>query len=356
MTKMTQINRDFIDSVVWKNNRLVLLDQTRLPLETFFEELTELSQVWDAIYKLKVRGAPAIGIAAAYGLYLSVMNSTAADTGQFLQEMFKNSDYLASSRPTAVNLFWALDRMKRCAQAAQGKSVPEIKELLLKEAHAIKDENSAICENIGIHALPFIKNGMGILTHCNAGPIATASRYGTALAPMIMAHEQGLDIKVYADETRPLNQGSRLTAWELQTVGIDVTLICDNMAAMVMVQGKIQAVFVGCDRVARNGDFANKIGTYGVAILAKEHGIPFYVAAPSSTIDLDIASGQDIVIEERKPEEITCGFGLRTAPENIPVYNPAFDVTPAKYVTAIITEKGAVTAPFEPGIMKLFKE
>jgi methylthioribose-1-phosphate isomerase len=356
MDAMAQYNHDFIDSVTWENNRLVILEQTKLPLETCFEELTEPKQVWDAIYHLKVRGAPAIGVAAAYGLYLSVMNSPATDYAEFWRELLKNSDYLASARPTAVNLFWALDRMKHCAELAKGKPVPAVKELLLKEAHAIKDENSAICRNIGIHALPFIKDGMGILTHCNAGPIATASRYGTALAPMIMAHEQGLKIKVYADETRPLNQGSRLTSWELQTAGIDVTLICDNMAAMVMAQGKIQAVFVGCDRVARNGDFANKIGTYGVAILAKEHGIPFYVAAPSSTIDLAIASGKEIVIEERKAEEITCGYGKRTAPENIPVYNPAFDVTPARYVTAIITEKGAVTAPFETGIAKLFKE
>jgi methylthioribose-1-phosphate isomerase len=351
---MAQYNNDFIDSVTWENNRLIILEQTKLPLETCFEELTDIKQVWDAIYHLKVRGAPAIGVAAAYGLYLSVMNSQKVDGDEFRLELFKNSDYLASARPTAVNLFWALDRMKRCAQTTPEKRVPAIKELLLNEAHAIKEENSAICENIGLHALPFIKNGMGILTHCNAGPIATASRYGTALAPMIMAHEQGLKIKVYADETRPLNQGSRLTSWELQTAGIDVTLICDNMAAMVMAQGKIQAVFVGCDRVARNGDFANKIGTYGVAILAKEHGIPFYVAAPSSTIDLAIGSGKEIVIEERKAEEITCGYGKRTAPENIRVYNPAFDVTPSKYVTAIITEKGVVSAPFETGILKLF--
>lgn len=351
---MAQYNGDFIDSVRWTNNCLVILEQTKLPLETCFAELTDIQQVWDAIYHLKVRGAPAIGIAAAYGLYLSLMNWPADDHDGFQRELLQNSDYLASARPTAVNLFWALDRMKRRAQTASDKSVPAIKELLLQEAHAIKNENSAICENIGIHGLPFIKDGMGILTHCNAGPIATASRYGTALAPVIMAHDQGLKIKVYADETRPLNQGSRLTSWELQTAGIDVTLICDNMAATVMAQGKIQAVFVGCDRVARNGDFANKIGTYGVAILAREHGIPFYVAAPSSTIDLAISSGREIVIEERKAEEITCGYGKRTAPENIPVYNPAFDVTPAKYVTAIITEKGAVTAPFETGLLKLF--
>jgi len=345
----------YVDSVTWKNNRLVLLEQTRLPLETYFEELTEVGQVWDAIYKLKVRGAPAIGVAAGYGLYLSIMHLPNESYEAFWQELQKNSNYLASARPTAVNLCWALDRMKRRVQAAAGENIPAIKQLLLKEAHAIKDENSAICRNIGVHALPFIKDGMGLLTHCNAGPIATASRYGTALAPMIMAHEQGIKIKVYADETRPLNQGSRLTAWELQTAGIDVTLICDNMAAMVMSEGKVQGVFVGCDRVARNGDFANKIGTYGVAILAKEHGIPFYVAAPSSTIDFAIASAKEIVIEQRKPEEITCGFGVRTAPENIKVYNPAFDVTPARYVTAIITEKGAVTPPFETQMVKLFK-
>jgi methylthioribose-1-phosphate isomerase len=351
---MQSIKPDFIDAVKWENDRLVILEQTRLPLETSFEELTDVKQVWDAIYHLKVRGAPAIGVAAGYGLYISIMNFETEDFHRFWNEFQKNSDYLASARPTAVNLFGTLERMKQLVQSAEGKPVSQIKRLILNEAHRIKDENSAICQAIAEHGLQFIKDGMGILTHCNAGSIATASRYGTALGPIYLAHERGLKIKVYADETRPLNQGSRLTAWELQEAGIDVTLICDNMAATVMAEGKIQAVFVGCDRVARNGDFANKIGTYGVAILAKEHGIPFYVAAPSSTIDMATTSGKEIVIEQRKAEEVTCGYGKRTAPEGIKVYNPAFDVTPAKYVTAIITEKGVIHPPFEAGMVKLF--
>ncbi len=344
----------FIDAVKWENDRLIILEQTKLPLETSYEELTNVHQVWDAIYHLKVRGAPAIGIAAGYGLYLSVMNFETEDFNQFWNEFQKHSDYLASSRPTAVNLFGTLERMKRLVLAAQGKTVSQTKQLILEEAHRVKTENCDICQGIAEYGLQFIKDGMGILTHCNAGSIATASRYGTALGPIYLAHEKGMKIKVYADETRPLNQGSRLTSWELQEAGIDVTLICDNMAAMVMAEGKVQAVFVGCDRVARNGDFANKIGTYGVAILAKEHHIPFYVAAPSSTIDMATASGKEITIEQRKAEEITCGYGKRTAPEGIKVYNPAFDVTPARYVTAIITEKGNLYPPYETGLTKLF--
>ncbi len=351
---MTTTKPDFIDAVKWDNGRLIILEQTKLPLETVFAELADVAQVWDAIYHLKVRGAPAIGVAAGYGLYVAVRNSQAGDYEAFWSEFQKNSKYLATARPTAVNLFWTLDRMERLVRSAEEKPVAEIKRLILEEAHHIKDENCDICQGIAEYGLQFITDGMGILTHCNAGSIATASRYGTALGPIYLAHERGLKIKVYADETRPLNQGSRLTAWELQEAGIEVTLICDNMAAMVMAEGKIQAVFVGCDRVARNGDFANKIGTYGVAILAKEHGIPFYVAAPSSTIDMATASGKEIVIEQRKTEEITCGYGKRTAPEGITVYNPAFDVTPAKYVTAVITEKGVIKPPFEAGIVKLF--
>jgi methylthioribose-1-phosphate isomerase len=346
---------DFWNCVKWDQNKVVILEQTKLPLETVFEELVNIKEVWDAVYQLKVRGAPAIGVAAGYGLYLSIMDYETDDSEKFWSELKKNSDYLASSRPTAVNLFWALERMEICAQKAKGKSVKEIKALLFKEARAIEDENNDICRKIAEFGVSLIKDGMGILTHCNAGPIATNTKYGTALGPMILAHEKGLKIKAFADETRPLNQGSRLTAWELQQAGIDVTLICDDMAASVMGQGKVQAVIVGCDRVARNGDVANKIGTYGVAILAKEHNIPFYVAAPSSTIDLAIASGKDIVIEERNEAEVTCGFGKRTAPLDIKVYNPAFDVTPAKYVTAFITEKGILYPPFEPKLTKIME-
>lgn len=340
-------------SVRWENDRLVILDQTELPIKTVYKELTRLEEVWEAIRQLKVRGAPAIGIAAGYGICLSVMNSKAGSYEEFWAEFQKNAAYLASSRPTAVNLFWALERMRKRIQVMKGKAVSEIKRGLLVEADRIREENDNLCRRIAENGFPLIKECKGVLTHCNAGPIATASQYGTALGPLILAHESGIKVKVYADETRPLNQGSRLTAWELQQIGVDVTLICDNMAAAVMAQGSIQAVLVGCDRVACNGDFANKIGTYGVAILAKEHGIPFYVAGPTSTIDFSAQSGADIIIEERNPQEITCGFGKRTAPEGIKVYNPAFDVTPAKYVTAIITEEGVIHPPFSTGIKEL---
>jgi S-methyl-5-thioribose-1-phosphate isomerase len=346
---------EFWNCVKWDDDKLFILDQTKLPLETVFEELTNVKEVWDAVYKLKVRGAPAIGVAAGYGLYLAIMNFETADYEEFWSELKRNSNYLASSRPTAVNLFWALDRMMNCVQKSKGKSIKEIKALLFKEAQAIDGENNDICKHIAEFGVSLIKDGMGILTHCNAGPIATDTKYGTALGPIILAHEKGLKVKAFADETRPLNQGSRLTAWELQQAGIDVTLICDDMAATVMAQGKVQAVIVGCDRVASNGDVANKIGTYGVAILAKEHNIPFYVAAPSSTVDLSIASGKEIVIEQRNEIEVTCGFGKRTAPQDIKVYNPAFDVTPAKYVTAFITEKGIFYPPFEPKLVDIKK-
>lgn len=340
-------------SVRWENGRMVILDQTKLPIETVYEEVLHLEEVWEAIRKLKVRGAPAIGVAAAYGVYLSVMNSKAGSYEELWAEFQKNAAYLGSSRPTAVNLFWALERMGRRVQGMKGKTVSQIKTGLLAEAHRIKEENDDLCRRIAVNGFPLIKECNGVLTHCNAGPIATASQYGTALGPLILAHESGIKVKVYADETRPLNQGSRLTVWELQQIGVDVTLICDNMAAAVMAQGRIQAVLVGCDRVACNGDFANKIGTYGVAVLAKEHGIPFYVAGPTSTIDFSAQSGADIIIEERDAQEITCGFGKRTAPLGIKVYNPAFDVTPAKYVTAIITEEGVIHPPFSTGIREL---
>lgn len=344
------------DSVRWENGRLVILDQTELPIKVEYKELTSLVEVWEAIRQLKVRGAPAIGIAAGYGICLAMLNSQAGSYAEFWAEFQKNAAYLASSRPTAVNLFWALERMGKKVQEMKGEAISEIKRGLLAEADRIKEENDDLCRSIAENGFPLIKECTGVLTHCNAGPIATASQYGTALGPLILAHEHGIPVKVYADETRPLNQGSRLTAWELQQIGVDVTLICDNMAAAVMAQGRIQAVLVGCDRVAGNGDVANKIGTYGVAILAKEHGIPFYVAGPTSSFDFSAQSGADIVIEERNPDEITCGFGKRTAPEGIGVYNPAFDVTPAKYVTAIITEAGVIRPPFTDSLRALAKK
>ncbi|MGY5345156.1 S-methyl-5-thioribose-1-phosphate isomerase [Paenibacillus glucanolyticus] len=345
-----------LSSVYWGGDHLVLLDQRLLPEEIVYLKLSTPEEVWEGIHSMKVRGAPAIGIAAAFGAVLGGMLYEADDSEGWLQQVVKTCAYLATSRPTAVNLFWALDRMKLAAEklAADKLDTAALNAALLAEAEAIRSEDEEVCRRIGENALPFFKDGMGVLTHCNAGGLATA-KYGTALAPMYLAHEQGLNIKVFADETRPVLQGARLTAFELQQAGIDVTLLADNMAAMVMSRGWIQAVIVGTDRVAANGDVANKIGTYGVAVLAKAHGIPFYVACPLSTIDLNTKTGADIPIEERPAEEITEGFGKRTAPQGVKVYNPAFDITPNEYVTAIITEKGVVQAPYHESLKSLFE-
>jgi len=325
--------------VKWENDCLLLLDQTLLPTQTVYLSLDKVEQVWAAIRHLQVRGAPAIGMAAAYGLYLGVRGSEATTYEAFWSDVTKQADYLATARPTAVNLFWALDRIKERVQKEAGASVADIKHAVLSEALQIQQEDEQVCRQIGEYLLTLLEDGIGVLTHCNPGALATAA-YGTATAPFYLAKERGWNLKVYADETRPVLQGARLTAYELQQAGIDVTLICDNMAAMVMAQGKVQAVIVGTDRVAANGDVANKIGTYGVAVLAHAHGIPFYVAAPLSSVDLNTPTGAEIPIEERPAEEITNGFGKQTAPDNIKVYNPAFDVTPAKYITAIVTETG----------------
>jgi len=346
---------NWLQSVRWNADHLELLDQRLLPEEVVYLDLTNSKDVWDAIKELKVRGAPAIGIAAAYGLYLGV-RETDGGVPALLDAVKRERDYLATSRPTAVNLFWALDRLVRKASelAAGGSDAATIKEGLLREAVAIQSEDEATNRAIGEHALTLFEDGYGVLTHCNAGGLATA-RYGTATAPMYLAKEKGWNLRVFADETRPVLQGARLTAFELMRAGVDVTLITDNMAAMVMSKGWIQAVIVGTDRVAANGDVANKIGTYGVAVLAKAHGIPFYVACPMSTIDLDTPTGADIPIEERHEDEVTIGFGKRTAPQGVKVYNPAFDVTPAEYVTAIITEKGVVRAPYAENLRRLFE-
>jgi methylthioribose-1-phosphate isomerase len=346
------MEKEHIQSVIWDGERVVLLDQTKLPLEVVYEEISTIKQIWEAIRALKVRGAPAIGIAAAYGLVLGAREISTQDPAVFLQELRQQRDYLATSRPTAVNLFWALNRMAARVQKTAHLGVQAMKEQLYEEAEAIRQEDEQVCRSIGEHAISLFEDGIGLLTHCNAGGIATA-KYGTALAPMYIAKERGWNIKVFADETRPVLQGSRLTAWELQQAGIDVTLICDNMAAMVMSKGWVQAVIVGTDRVAANGDVANKIGTYGLAVLAKAHGIPFYVASPLSTIDLETPTGAGIPIEERPAKEITEIGGKRIAPFDIKVFNPAFDVTPHEYVTAIITEKGIVRANFEEGLKKV---
>ncbi|WP_040347024.1 S-methyl-5-thioribose-1-phosphate isomerase [Neobacillus bataviensis] len=351
---MILVAEAFLQSVYYENGVLHILDQTKIPNVTEFLEITKIEDAWDAIKQLKVRGAPAIGIAAAYGLLLGIKDVPESSFDDFYQEFKKQSDYLATSRPTAVNLFWALKRMDERARKEKNQSVAAIIAALENEAHLIRNEDEEVCRTIGEHALTLLQDGMGILTHCNAGGIATA-RYGTALAPLYLAKEKGWDIKVFADETRPLLQGARLTAWELMQAGIDVTLITDNMAAMVMQKGWVQAVIVGCDRVAANGDVANKIGTYGVALMAKAHQIPFYVAAPISTIDLETKTGANIPIEERDASEITEGFGKRTAPEGVKVFNPAFDVTPHKLVTAIITEKGILTGNYQEELPKLFQ-
>lgn len=338
-------------TIEWKNDELVLIDQTVLPNEVLYEGFTTAEGVWDAIQVMKVRGAPAIGVAAAYGVYLGIRD---ASEENFWSELERVTKYLATSRPTAVNLFWALERMENTAKANKHLSVKDLKERLLQEAIIIHKEDEEINRQIGENALTLLKDGMGLLTHCNAGALAT-TKYGTATAPMYLAKEKGWDIKVYSDETRPRLQGSTLTALELQRAGIDVTVITDNMAAVVMSQGKIDAVIVGTDRVAANGDVANKIGTLGVSILAKFYNIPFYVAAPTPTIDLRTETGKDIPIEERDAAEVINRFGQFSAPQDVKVYNPAFDVTPHENVTAIITEKGIVRAPYKENLRKLFE-
>ncbi|MBX3415192.1 MAG: S-methyl-5-thioribose-1-phosphate isomerase [Pirellulales bacterium] len=324
------------------DGHLVMIDQTRLPVELVEIDCRDVDAVWEAIRALRVRGAPAIGIAAAYGVCVGVQAAADADEVGFFARLDEAATFLASSRPTAVNLFWALNRMQRVAKAARGTmTVSELRARLLDEAHTICDEDRDMCRAIGRHGAALLADGQGVLTHCNAGGLATAD-YGTALALFFAAHEAGKRIHVYADETRPLLQGARLTAWELQQRGIPVTLLCDSMAAQVMREGKVSAVVTGADRIAANGDTANKIGTYGVAVLAAAHNIPFYVAAPTSTFDLTLADGSAIPIEERDASEITHGFGRQTAPAGINVYNPAFDVTPARLIKAIICERGVI--------------
>lgn len=320
---------------------LRLIDQTRLPTELVEIDCRNVSAVWEAIKTLRVRGAPAIGIAAAYGAVIGARALGSDHSISVKRALAEATAYLRTSRPTAVNLFWALDRMDAACALDSTSEGPSILNRLLSEARAIDEEDRAMCRAIGRHGAALVQPGQGILTHCNAGGLATAE-YGTALAVAFAAHEQGTPLRVFADETRPLLQGARLTAWELQRRGIPVTLICDNMAAQVMKEGKIQMVVVGADRIAANGDTANKIGTYGVALLARAHGIPFYVAAPSSTFDLTLPDGSAIPIEQRDPREVTHGFGRQTAPDGVDVYNPAFDVTPAALIAGIITEKGII--------------
>ncbi|MBN1130806.1 MAG: S-methyl-5-thioribose-1-phosphate isomerase [Chitinispirillaceae bacterium] len=337
-----------LKTIEWADGAVRIIDQTRLPASLAYERIDRIEVMHEAIRQLRVRGAPAIGIAAAFGLYLGIKDAPdTASGGDILALVRDKAEFLLSARPTAVNLSWALDRIKSKASELVKKNTPahQIKNQLFREALAVLEEDRQMCRRIGEHGLALLKGKKTILTHCNAGGLA-ASEYGTALAPVYLAAEQGRLIHVYADETRPLLQGARLTGFELLQAGIPVTLICDSMAATVMARGLVDAVFVGADRIAGNGDTANKVGTYGVAILAHAHKIPFYVAAPASTFDMSIASGKEIPIEERHGSEITHGFGVPTAPAGIKVFNPAFDVTPAHLITSFITDRGVITPPF----------
>ena len=326
---------------------LIIIDQTELPTRQLYIELKTKEEVYSAIKQLKVRGAPAIGIAAAFGLYLSIKHSVSQTYDDFYQEFMQNKNFLSAARPTAVNLNWALNRMEFVVIENKEKPIKQIMLKLKEEAERIKEKDIATCSSIGHYGKELIKDGMGILTHCNAGHLATG-KYGTALSPIYFAHQEKKQFKVYADETRPLLQGARLTAYELQQSGIDVTLICDNMASIVMKNGWINLILTGCDRVAANGDTANKIGTSGVAILAQYYRIPFYICGPTSSFDMNCKTGKDIIIEERDGAEITdMWYSKPMAPEDCKTYNPAFDVTDHTLITGFITEKGIIHPPFD---------
>jgi methylthioribose-1-phosphate isomerase len=349
-----KVNKIVIEPVAWIGNGhgfLRLIDQTRFPTEYAFRDCRTVAELWEAIRALRVRGAPAIGIAAAYGIVLAAQGHSCPATMR--AACAQAADSLRTSRPTAANLFWAIERMeRRLAEIPNDAAREQTLDQLLAEAHAIAAEDRWQCHAIGDCGAELIHDGDGVLTHCNAGGLAT-SEYGTALAVLFQAAERGRRFTVYVDETRPLLQGARLTAWELVQRGIDAVLICDNMAAQVMREGKIQRVVVGADRIAANGDTANKIGTYSVAILAAAHGIPLYVAAPTSTFDLSIVSGADIPIEQRDGKEITHGFGRQTAPDGVRVYNPAFDVTPARLIRGIVTDRGMIEPVTTESIAKM---
>ena len=339
-----------------ENNAVVIIDQTKLPGKIEIISLHTAQEIWNAIYLLQVRGAPAIGVAAAYGIYVLAKRMDTEDYDTFYREFVRQNEYLDSSRPTAVNLSWALNRMQRVVEAHSGETVAQIKEALHRESVAIQEEDIWVCRMIGEHGLTLVKPGDGILTHCNAGQLAT-SKYGTATAPIYLGEERGYHFRVFADETRPLLQGARLTAFELQSSGVDVTLICDNMSATVMKNGWVNAVFVGCDRVAANGDAANKIGTSVVAAVAKYYGVPVYICAPTSTIDLNTPTGAEIKIEQRPAEEVTeMWYKERMAPEGIKVFNPAFDVTDHELIAGIVTEYGVARAPYTESLAAIFAE
>ena len=369
MSEKTILDYETVDLDI-VTDELVIIDQTKLPGTTEIIRLHTAKEIWDAIYLLKVRGAPAIGVAAAFGIYIlakqiakehDMLDITkvvdqAAVYQAFYEEFTKQKEFLNSARPTAVNLSWALERMDRLCQSMAGNPIPDILDALQKESIEIKEEDIRVCKAIGEYGLSLVKPGDGILTHCNAGQLATC-KYGTATAPIYLGHERDYNFKVFADETRPLLQGARLTAYELYSAGVDVTLICDNMASTVMKKGWVNAVFVGCDRVAANGDAANKIGTSGVAAIAKYYGIPVYICAPTSTIDMNTKTGADIKIEERPSEEVTeMWYKERMAPEGVKVFNPAFDVTDHELIAGIVTEYGIAKAPYEESFREIFKK
>lgn len=338
-----------------ENDALVILDQTKLPERAELISLHNGKEIWDAIYLLKVRGAPAIGVAAAFGLYLLAKGIRTDDYETFYQELCRQKEYLNSARPTAVNLSWALGRMEQVCIKNKELPVQEIKVRLKEEAIALKEEDIRVCKAIGEYGLSLVKPGDGILTHCNAGQLATC-RYGTATAPIYLGQERGYHFHVYADETRPLLQGARLTAYELYASGVDVTLICDNMSATVMRNGWVNAVFVGCDRVAANGDTANKIGTSVVAMVAQRYHVPVYICAPTSTIDMSTPTGADITIEQRPAHEVTeMWYEKPMAPAGVKVFNPAFDVTDHDLITGIVTEYGIARAPYTESLQEIFR-
>ena len=338
-----------------KENALVIIDQTLLPGEVKMLSLKRQEDIREAIYMLRVRGAPAIGVAAAIGLYLAALEIDTDSADEFFGRLAAAKAYLAAARPTAVNLFWALDRMERAALACREKPVGEIKARLHDEAVRIREEDIETCRKIGENGLTLLRNGCGVLTHCNAGQLAT-TRYGTALAPIHLGRERGWNFRVFCDETRPLLQGARLSAHELMADGVDTTVICDNMASQVMKNGWVDAVLVGADRIAANGDACNKIGTSGVAILARHYGVPFYVLAPLSTIDRTLATGAEIPIEERRGAEITeMWYASPMAPSGVKTYNPAFDVTDASLITGIVTEKGVLRPDYRKSIEEAFR-
>jgi methylthioribose-1-phosphate isomerase len=346
------VYRPAMKSIEWLGDKVQIIDQTRLPLEEVYIETDSYLEIADAIKKLRIRGAPAIGIAAGFGFALGARQFKGEQRAELDRQLDEVAALLLSTRPTAVNLSWALNRMRCVLNENPHRSVKEMKELLLDEAKKIQSEDIETCRRIGQHGSELVPERAGILTHCNTGALATGD-YGTAQSIIVTAHERGKRVRVFADETRPLLQGARLTTWELMKRNIDVTLITDNTAAFVMKQGLVDLVVVGADRIARNGDVANKIGTYNLAVLAEKHKIPFYVAAPISSIDFQLSSGAGIPIEERDPKEVTEGFGKRIAPHGVHVYSPAFDITPHELVTSIITEHGITRPPYDKTIASL---